>query len=177
MTTKLSAAFAIFMFINGISIASAQHMYVGDTVRVGVRSTPEGQDAPLVVIETGDRVEVLGSAGNHYRVRTAGGQEGWVRKRYLSAEMPARLLLQQRPAVPATETGRSAAVQQPLPELTRRNAELQQQNDMLRHTGARPGYNRIFVFAGILIAALGGFVSGQYWYRQRIMKKLGGLSF
>ncbi|MEK6750521.1 MAG: TIGR04211 family SH3 domain-containing protein [Pseudomonadota bacterium] len=91
----------IFIWILSIVAATyaplgvAETLYIGDTLRVGVRSAQSDNSASLAVITTGAEIEVLERKGNHMKVRTSNGVEGWIKSAYVTQEKPAILLLKE----------------------------------------------------------------------------------
>ena len=75
--------------------ARAATAYVIDEVKLPFRSGP-GTDRKIVdIITTGDRVEILEDGEEWVMVRLRDGKEGWVLKRYLSAQKPAKIVLEE----------------------------------------------------------------------------------
>ena len=74
---------------------NAETLYVGDTLRVGVRANQNDNSAQLTVITSGSAFEVLERAGNHMKIRTQSGVEGWIKSVYASSDKPAAVLLKE----------------------------------------------------------------------------------
>ena len=77
------------------TFSQAATLYVGDNLRVGVRSEHSSQTSPFKVITSGEKVEFLKNDGDYSYVRIADGKKGWVRSLYLSKTPPAKVLLQE----------------------------------------------------------------------------------
>lgn len=75
--------------------ALAETVYVIDTLRLGVRASPDPAESSIAVVATGDVLTVLGREGDYIHIRSEKGVEGWVSQAYVSAEKPARLQLEQ----------------------------------------------------------------------------------
>ena len=72
----------------------AETLFVGDTLRVGIRSEPSKSVPSISVIKTGASVEVLERKNSYVKVRTQSGVEGWVKSAYLTRKTPANKKLQ-----------------------------------------------------------------------------------
>jgi SH3 domain protein len=71
--------------------ALAEPAWVTGEVRLNLRSGPGNQHQILGVLKTGDPLQVLERSEDWAKVRTAGGQEGWVPGGFLQAQAPAAL--------------------------------------------------------------------------------------
>jgi len=71
--------------------ALAEPAWVTGEVRLNLRSGPGNQHQVLGVLKTGDAVQVLERSDDWAKVRTGGGQEGWVPGGFLQAQAPAAL--------------------------------------------------------------------------------------
>jgi SH3 domain protein len=69
--------------------AGAETLYVTDRIEVGLHQQPSRDSAIASMISSGTELEVLERAGELARVRSRGGDEGWLDARYLTAEPPA----------------------------------------------------------------------------------------
>lgn len=77
------------------SHAADDIVYINDTLRVGIRPQPNNKSKPLGLVVTGDKLEVLARDGNYVQVRTGNGLEGWVKKNYITTNLPASTRLKQ----------------------------------------------------------------------------------
>ncbi len=68
--------------------ASAETMYVTDTLQVAVRSGMGVEHKILKYLKSDDRVEVLATEGEYAKLRFEDGLEGWMLKRYLTLSTP-----------------------------------------------------------------------------------------
>ena len=66
----------------------AETLYVGDTLRVGIRPQPNKTLPSIAVIKTGDELELLQRKGGYAKIRTRSGVEGWVTSAYLTPNYP-----------------------------------------------------------------------------------------
>lgn len=95
------AALISFFLIALLSAgASAQTRYVSDDLRINMRTGQGDQFRITKIVPSGTRLTVLeaGESGEWVRVRTQGGDEGWVRTQYLQDEPVARDKLAQAQA-------------------------------------------------------------------------------
>jgi Bacterial SH3 domain len=89
------------LFLLSAFVAPAIHaetLYVIEQLVVNVVSTPDGAGQKVASIHSGDAVEVLDRQGDEIQVRLANGTQGWVKKSYLSAELPLQHRLTERTA-------------------------------------------------------------------------------
>ncbi|MEJ1964179.1 MAG: TIGR04211 family SH3 domain-containing protein [Gammaproteobacteria bacterium] len=80
----------------GTAAAQTETQYVIEQLVVSVNATTDGSGNRVGQIKSGDHVEVLERQGEQTRVRTASGEEGWVRTSYLSSTPPLRDQLKAR---------------------------------------------------------------------------------
>jgi SH3 domain protein len=164
---------------------AAETLYVGDNQRVGVRPEPGTASAPLAIITTGDRVEVLEAGGEYSRVRTADGKEGWVRNTYLSKALPASRLIEDVRKDYKQAQQEILALQKELALRNQQNQDLEYKNKLLNDetfklhqqlSTLRPDSSRIWIFLIIATVSLCGlaFTLGILWNKQQVAKKLGG---
>ena len=83
------------------AVASAETLYVTDSLRLALYASEEMNDKPLANLTSGAAVQLLERDASLARVRTAAGEEGWVKATYLVPEKPARpAWLSSRPSSP-----------------------------------------------------------------------------
>ncbi len=70
--------------------ASAQTLYVTDSLRLALYESEDLSDKPLANLVSGAPVQLLERSGSLARVRTPAGDEGWVKASFLVPEKPAR---------------------------------------------------------------------------------------
>ena len=100
---KLAVRFAVLLAFVGASAALAETMYARTSVSVRAGRT---LSSPVVAgLKQGDRVEVRGKEGRHYKV-LVGGKEGWVYYNKLAEKRPEDVaaLLGAEPGRPMTLT-------------------------------------------------------------------------
>ncbi len=76
----------------GETVASTY--YVAPSSEVPLRTGTNNTKKIVAVLKDGTKVELLNEEGAWAYVRTAGGREGWILKRYLTEEPPPRMLLE-----------------------------------------------------------------------------------
>jgi uncharacterized protein YgiM (DUF1202 family) len=165
----------------------AETAYISDTLRVGVRPAPDNQAAPIGVVKTGMRLELLETREGFVRIKTENEVEGWIRDSYVVKTPPAMIKL------PKMQQ-RLGALESEFKNLEENNLVLQEANRVLnaridqlstersqlqlaqaRATLASRDVSWHWWLLVILIVAGAGFYSGISWYRQLVMKRLGGL--
>jgi len=167
--------------------ALAETAYVSDTLRVGVRSAPDNQAAPIGVVKTGMHFNVLETTNGFVRIKTEDNLEGWIRKSYVVQTPPAMIKLQALQQQQGTLEGKLKTLEENNQVLQEANRVLNTRVDQLStersqwqlaQARATLGSSEIrwyWWLLGILIVAGAGFYSGISWYRLLIMKRLGGL--
>lgn len=176
--------------VNIANPLSAEDVYINDQLRVGIRPEPNNESAPLGVVSTGDKLELLDSDSGYVMVRTKDGVEGWIKEIYTTKEAPAVIQL-------AELSRNSGGVNRKITQLKQQIGVMQNANHALTNQleqvqtekeqmqlqliglqTERPGNSWVFwVYwcVGILFFTILSFLAGMYWYRHLAMKRLGGL--
>jgi len=184
----------LVFFSAGLAVSSslvAQQVFVKDSLRVGVRAEPGNTAAPISVVTTGMKLEIIERDGIYVKVKMPSGVEGWIKATYVSETAPSIIKLEelqvqfqalksqqekQGQHVEATALNNknlSAEIEQ----LKQANAELRVQLQDEEQTGFAIGLAYAWKIGLLLIAVIGGFAVGATWYRKQTMKRLGGLRF
>jgi SH3 domain protein len=178
-------------------LGGAETAYVTDMLRLGIHNAEDTSDRPFDNLVSGTPLEVLERAPNYARVRTPGGQEGWVKSAYIVAEKPAQARIAEaeaeierlRTALDAAQdahdeaettadalsrqvaasAGSDEAIRETLERLKRENAGYAEQLDAYR--GALP---LAWVGAAIFVTLVAGFAAGWWWLDSRIRRRHGG---
>ncbi len=170
-----------------VSLATAKTVYINDQLRVGVRPEPNNDSAPLTVVSTGDKLELLDTDSGYAMVRTKEGIEGWIKEIYTTTDVPAIVQLQALSKVNGGSDNKikELSKQVSLMETANQvlNSELEQaksekskmQMELLAMKNGQPSGGWIYWLSAILIFAVASFVWGMFWYRNQAMKRLGGL--
>lgn len=165
----------------------AETAYVTDTLRVGVRPTPDSHATPTGVIKTGMRLQLLESSNGYVRIKTEDDLEGWVKDSYIVTTPPAMITLQKLQQQQGTTEGKLKTLEESNQVLQEANRVLNQRLDQLsteraqwqlsqaRANLADEDVSWFWWLLGFLMIAGAGFYSGITWYRQAVMKRLGGL--
>lgn len=165
----------------------AETAYVSDTLRVGVRPAPDSHAAPIGVIKTGMRLELLESTNDYVRVKTENDLEGWVRDTYVVNSPPAMIKLQALQQRHSKLQSKLKTLEENSQVLQEANRVLNQRLDQLSAERAKWQLSQaraaltdneiswLWWLLGILMIVGAGFYSGISWYRQSVMKRLGGL--
>ena len=175
---------ALFCFCG---IVLAETAYVSDTLRVGVRPAPDSQAAPIGVVKTGMRLNVLETSNGFVRIKTENDLQGWVRENYVVKTPPAMIKIKTLQQRQGTLEGKLKTLEENNQVLQEANRVLNTRVDQLStersqwqlaQARATLNSNEISWFwwlLGTLIVAGAGFYSGISWYRHLVMKRLGGL--
>lgn len=175
----------------------AQTAYVTDILRLGLHRAEDTSDQPFRNLVSGTELEVLSRTTNYARVRTADGQEGWVKSAYLVDEKPAQLrvaeveaeLAELRQERDRAEHARVSAEQQlaqmnqhadaaaassdaveaTLNRLKQENAAFEQRLELYRHSIPIP-----WVLGALGVTLIAGFASGLAWLDYSSRRRHGG---
>ena len=172
-----------------INIASAESVYVKDSLRVGVRSEPSNSVSPIGVVVTGMQLEVLEYDGDFVKIRTDKGLEGWIKSTYVGQEKPAMLKLdemQKELQRLKSQTGKRSELIETTEatnkELSEQVEDLKSSNNELRVALSKEKAKTqdsiaiyIWIVLSYIFFCLLGIVLGVYGYRRYTMKRLGGL--
>ncbi len=165
----------------------AESVFVNDQLRVGVRPEPSQLSAPVGVVLTGMKLEVLERREPFIKIRTDKGLEGWIKDIYVTTKVPAILRVkdlerQQKKAQQAlqdvikTKTAleeANAILNEQIDTLKAQRAELQRNRAMQIINRARTGSGAIILW--LVVGLIVGMILGYLWHRHQSMKRLGGL--
>ena len=90
-TSILLMAIALAILTAGASFAET--IYVGDRLVVGMREIPDNTAPSIGTLKSDDAVELLEEGDVFYRVRTEAGDEGYIKKQYLTKTRPKVLVI------------------------------------------------------------------------------------
>lgn len=174
-----------------------ESFYITDILQLGLHRAEDTSDQPFRNLVSGTEVTVLERVPNFARVRTADGEEGWVKSAFLVSEKPARFrvaeaearsaeleaeLAQMKEARDSAESEAAAIVASAERELAAVDqsrdtlATLRQENEayesrMELYRGAIPWP---WVAGAIVVALVAGFVGGWWWLDASIRRRHGG---
>jgi len=169
------------------TISQAATLYIGDNLRVGVRSDNNSQTPPFKVITSGTKVEFLKADGNYSYVRTSDGKKGWIRSIYLSKTPPAKILLQEMELAYNKTRQELEQLQQKLKNtdsekqklshsLELLNKDIKMLNSKLAELAPNKNNTLTFLITTFLVLLVLAFTLGILWNKQQVAKKLGGHS-
>ena len=108
---KQAAIITIMLLIMLSGLAEARTYYVAPSTEVPIRTGKGNKKKIVAVLSDGTKVELLKEENGWAYVRTSGGNEGWIIRRYLTPDLPPKLQVE---------------------ALKRKNAELKEKYDQLR---------------------------------------------
>jgi SH3 domain protein len=169
----------------------AQEVYVKDSLRVGVRTEPGNAATPIAVVTTGMKLEITDRSGDYIKIKAPSGVEGWIKRTYVSEEVPAviqlerlqakmkeletKLAKQKKHAQATTLNNKNLGAE--IEQLKQSNAELRVQLEDEVQSKMAVGVAYFWKVILLALFAVGGFTLGVIWYRKKTMKRLGGLHF
>ncbi len=168
--------------------AASNYVYISDTLRVGVRKEPQSGLPPIGVVLTGMRLKVLERRDGFMKIETDKGVIGWIKDIYVTEHPPSIIQLkalkkkyQQLEKELATRKDTAAM-------LEKANMALNDQLDELKSERQQWVRERAELLASqyqesspvaliilVLLLLVASFVGGIFWYKLRVMKRLGGL--
>jgi SH3 domain protein len=177
--------------------AEAETAYVTDSLRLGLHRREDTSDRPFENLVSGTALEVVERNSNYARVRTPGGQEGWVKSAYLVDLKPAQLRVAEleaelaglRGQVDQAQSARSSAEDE-LNRLGKQVAATTGSADAIQDTlGRLKSENEAYearletyrgslplkwVAAALVVTLVAGFAAGLWWLDALIRRRHGG---
>lgn len=184
---RVMVALAVFSLAGPVC---AETVYINDQLRVGIRPEPNIDSAPLAVVSTGDKLELMDKTSGYVKVRTAEGVEGWVKDIYTTLQVPAILQLEELTRSSGGTTQKIKELKEQVGAMQNANHALsselekiknekeQMQIQLIDLKNGRPQSDWLFWLygvLGVLLFIVLSFFSGMYWFRHLAMKRLGGL--
>jgi SH3 domain protein len=194
MLTRLALTTALWACA---AVASAETLYVTDSLRLALYESEDLSDKPLANLVSGTPVQLLERSTSLARVRTPAGEEGWVKASYLVPDKPARARVAELEAevaglrtenaefrgaransdASAEQLAKSVAaskdsaqsMHETVGQLQRENATYVARLDSYRGSLPLP-----WVGAALLVALLGGFVGGLWWLDALVRRRHSG---
>ena len=87
-------SFIVFFIVLFSAVVQAETMYVGDNIKITVRTGPGINHKIVAMIRSGESVEMLKPEEEWSLVRITNGKEGWVLTRFLTSNEPDKLVLE-----------------------------------------------------------------------------------
>lgn len=183
----LFRALLVFASFCVISLAAAKTVYINDQLRVGIRPEPNNDSAPLTVVTTGDKLELLDTNAGYVMVRTEEGVEGWIKEIYTTTDMPAIVKLKELSETTGGSDKKIRELKEQVGIMQSANKALTDELEQAREEknkiqiqlmglkNGQPSGGWMYWLLGMLVFAAISFIFGMFWYRNQAMKRLGGL--
>jgi len=168
-----SLLFLVLMLTSLVAMAG-QYAEVKDNIYANLRSGKAETYPVITVLKPKAKVEVLNTENRYARIKTTGGQEGWIALRLLVVKSPAATAVT-KPAVPDLSAplaqckialqSAQQTIQAADERLTRAEAALQQREAAL--TSAK----QLTIVVGamsLLVGLLLGMILREHYYRKRL---------
>lgn len=179
--SKLIKFFVAFTCFMAWGSSFAETIFVDDTLRLGVRPEPGNTTKPLAIVVSGTPLTVLSRDSGYILVKTPDGTEGWVSGSYTTKETPPRIELEKlKSQYQQLEQEHSSALKKisvSADELEMLRKTVDQANQMAKQAEKSSLTSQAWEIWGgiILTTAIGGFLLGIRWHRNKIAQKLGGM--
>jgi SH3 domain protein len=183
------------LLLLSFSHVSAETAYIIDNIRVGLRDAPEGNADKIIVMDSGTRLEIIGSKNGYNQVKTESGREGWVSAVYLQNEPTAALQLQlkevefnQQLQILKEELDKfqdqneqiqnlNLKLEGIISQLREDNHNLTLEMDDIKSKGIFTSEYRLpIILVTFVLFILVGFIAGYSLYHQKVTKRFGGLN-
>ncbi|MDH5408392.1 MAG: TIGR04211 family SH3 domain-containing protein [Gammaproteobacteria bacterium] len=184
---KMFKATLIFLALSGPALLHASEVYINDQLRVGVRPEPSNSEAPITVVTTGEKLEVLDSDSGYLMVRTSNGVEGWVKEIYTTKEIPAIIQLRELSKNTSGSSERLQKLEKQVAVMEKANQVLNEELEAVKKEKSRmqmelmstqigeAGKEWLFWVFGMIALGVIGFWLGKAWHQQYVAKRLSGL--
>jgi SH3 domain protein len=192
---RIAASIVFWLLCSGVG--AQETAYVTDMLQLGLHRAEDTSDSAFRNLASGAELTVLERTNSYARVRTADGDEGWVRSAFLVSDKPAMLrvaevearaaelereleaAIAERDSAKSDAAGivASAELELAAVEVSRDTlARLQQENSeyqarMELYRGAIPWP---WVVAALVVVLGVGFVGGWWWLDASIRRRYGG---
>jgi SH3 domain protein len=177
--------------------ASAETLYVTDSLRLALYESEDTSDKPLSNLVSGTPVQLLERSASLAHVRTPAGEEGWVKASFLVPDKPAKTRVTELEAELAGLRSENAeyrgarasanesaeqlarnvaaskdsadAMHEAVGKLERENAAFAARLDTYRGSLPMP-----WVAAALVVALIGGFAGGLWWLDALVRRRHSG---
>ncbi|MCW8901889.1 MAG: TIGR04211 family SH3 domain-containing protein [Gammaproteobacteria bacterium] len=178
---------SLLVLSSAANVNAAEYVYISDNLRVGVRTEPVSGVPPISVVFTGMRLEVHERVDGYVKITTDKGVTGWIKDIYVTDQAPAIIQLNaiqekyEKLKKELAEGGDTAAT------LEKSNLALSEQIEELKVERRDWAKERATLMASqykesswlwiveVIALIVLSFIAGIYWYKNHVMKRLGGL--
>ena len=175
----------MFFVVNTVN--AADYIYISDNLRVGVRTEPVSGVPPIGVVFTGMRLEVHEKLDGYVKITTDKGLVGWIKDIYVTKKAPAIIQLNnfklkhEKLKKELTKNVETATLHE------KANLALNEEVNELKTERREWAKERATIMASqyeesswfwvvlVLVLIILSFVAGIFWYKNHVMKRLGGL--
>jgi|LGOV01.1.fsa_nt_gb SH3 domain protein len=183
----LSTILGLIVFSCSLTVNAAEYVYISDNLRVGVRTEPVSGVPPISVVFTGMRLEVHEKVDGYVKITTDKGVTGWIKDIYVTKKAPAIIQLNALRKKYDNLKKELSQGSDTSSMLEKANMALTDQLDELKAERREWSRDRVKIIAsqykesswlwmvGILVLIVLSFAAGVFWYKNQVMKRLGGL--
>lgn len=178
---------SVLSLCGGSFVLAAEHVYISDNLRVGVRVEPESGIPPISVVFTGMRLEVKERRGGYIKITTSKGVTGWIKTIYVTEKAPAIIQLDRLRKKYNKLKSELSTANQSLDILEKANLSLNKKLAEMKGERREWSTDRAKMMATqyeesswlwiveAFALVIASFVVGIFWYKSHVMKRLGGL--
>lgn len=178
---------SLLMLSHMANVNAAEYVYISDNLRVGVRTDPVSGVPPISVVFTGMRLEVHERADGYVKITTDKGVTGWIKDIYVTDQAPAIIQLNAIQEKYEKLTKELSEGSNTTAALEKSNLALSEELEELkveRREWARERASLMavqykesswFWIIELIVLIILSFIAGIYWYKNHVMKRLGGL--
>jgi uncharacterized protein YgiM (DUF1202 family) len=163
--TGLYLIFGVTCFLFLVATGIAETMYVTDRLYLSLRKGPGLGEPSLGVIVSDTKVEVVETQGDWVRVKLEDGRAGWVIKKFLVADLPKPIIIEQlkeelnkKDTIPEKLNKENASLKEKIQALEN---EIMDKTRRLEMAGKQSTMKRLKeLYATGILALVGGIVIG-----------------
>jgi len=163
--TGLYLIFGVACFLSLVATGLAETMYVTDRLYLSLRKGPGLGEPSLSVLVSDTKVEVVETERDWARVKLEDGRTGWVMRKFLVADLPKPIIIEQlkeelnkKDMIPEKLQKENASLKGKIQALEN---EIMEKNRRLEMTGKQSTLKRLKeLYATGILALVGGIVIG-----------------
>jgi hypothetical protein len=163
--TGLYLIFGVACFLSLVATGIAETMYVTDRLYLSLRKGPGLGEPSLSVLVSDTKVEVVETERDWARVKLEDGRTGWVMRKFLVADLPKPIIIEQlkeelnkKDMIPEKLQKENASLKGKIQALEN---EIMEKNRRLEMTGKQSTLKRLKeLYATGILALVGGIVIG-----------------